>query len=70
MNTILRRKRLVSQVADVVMENGMLMTDAMEYVLDELYKEHDMLWDNDRLVQAFDCKKDINIMNEMIKEFK
>lgn len=70
MNTILRRKSLVAKVLDVVKEHNILMPDAMEYVLAELEIEHDMYWEHDRLVQAFCVKKDINIMNEIIKEFK
>ena len=34
--------------------------ELLNKLLDNLYKEHDMLWDNDRLVQAFDCKREIN----------
>ena len=35
-------------------------------LLDNLYAEHDMLHDNDRLVQAFDCMREIRNVEKQL----
>ena len=63
----MRKNKLIQQVKEVCKEHNLMIKDGMEYVLTELYREHDILWDNDRLVQSFDCMKDIKVMRELIK---
>jgi len=55
---ILREKRLNQELM-----NGVTLTQ----LKNKLYNELDFLYDNDRLLQAIDCKKDINIVEEWIE---
>ena len=54
---ILRIKRLNHEL-----RNGV----TLEQLQDKLFNEYEMLMDNDRLLQAIDAKKDLNIVNEWI----
>ena len=54
---ILREKRLNQELM-----NGVTLTQ----LLDKLYDELDCLTDNDRLLQAINCNKDIKIVEEWI----
>ena len=40
----------------------------LEIKREELVNERDLLWDNDRLVQAFALVREINKLDEQIKE--
>ena len=54
---ILREKRLNHEL-----RNGV----TLEQLQDKLFNEYEMLMDNDRLLQAIDAKKDLNIVNGWI----
>ena len=54
---ILREKRLNQELM-----NGVTLTQ----LKDKLYNELDFLYDNDRLLQAIGCNKDIKIVEEWI----
>ena len=54
---ILREKRLNHEL-----RNGV----TLEQLQDKLFNEYEMLMDNDRLLQAIDAEKDLNIVNEWI----
>ena len=40
----------------------------LEIKREELVNERDLLWDNDRLVQAFSVTREIKKIDELIKE--
>ena len=62
----LRIKRLQKEVQErVIMNNGNLK-QSFQDVLDHLYKEHELYFDNDRIVQAMDVMRDINALKEII----
>ncbi len=55
---ILREKRLNHEL-----RNGVTLAQ----LKDKLYQDWDWFYDNDRLVQAFDVRKDIKIVEEWIE---
>ena len=65
----LRMKRLQREVQErVVMCDGDIR-NAFQEVLNHLYKEHELYYDNDRIVQAMDVMRDINTLKEMINKY-
>lgn len=65
----LRMKRLQKEVQERVLMNDGNLKKSFQEVLDHLYKEHELYYDNDRLVQAIDTMKDITTLKEMITEY-
>ena len=65
----LRMKRLQKEVQERVLMNDGNLKKSFQEVLDHLYKEHELYYDNDRLVQAIDTMKDITTLKEMINEY-
>ena len=66
---VLRMKRLQREVQERVLMNDGNLKKSFQEVLDHLYKEHELYYDNDRLVQAIDTMKDITTLKEMINEY-
>ena len=62
-------KRLQKEVQERVLMNDGNLKKSFQEVLDHLYKEHELYYDNDRLVQAIDTMKDITTLKEMINEY-
>ena len=65
----LRIKRLQKEVQERVLINDGNLKKSFQDVLDHLYKEHELYYDNDRIVQAMDAMRDINTLKEMIVEY-
>ena len=65
----LRMKRLQQEVQERVLMNDGNLKKSFQEVLDHLYKEHELYYDNDRLVQAMNVWKDITTLKEMINEY-
>jgi len=65
----LRMKRLQKEVQERVLMNDGNLKKSFQEVLDHLYKEHELYYDNDRIVQAMDAMRDINTLKEMIVEY-
>ena len=65
----LRMKRLQKEVQERVIMNDGNLRKSFQDVLDHLYKEHELYWDNDRIVQAMDVMRDIKTLEEMISEY-
>jgi hypothetical protein len=66
---VLRMKRLQREVQERVLMNDGNLKQSFQDVLDNLYKEHELYYDNDRHVQAIDTWKDITTLKEMINEY-
>ena len=66
---VLRMKRLQREVQERVIMNDGNLNKSFQEVLDHLYKEHELYYDNDRHVQAIDTWKDITTLKEMINEY-
>ena len=66
---VLRMKRLQKEVQERVLMNDGNLKKSFQEVLDHLYKEHELYYDNDRIVQAMDTWKDITTLKEMINEY-
>ena len=66
---VLRMKRLQKEVQERVLMNDGNLKKSFQEVLDHLYKEHELYYDNDRHVQAMDVWKDITTLKEMIVEY-
>ena len=66
---VLRMKRLQKEVQERVLMNDGNLKQSFQEVLDHLYKEHELYYDNDRHVQAIDTWKDITTLKEMINEY-
>lgn len=74
----LRYERLKREVQERVLINGggtakdadRIMRKSFQEVLDQLHKEWDLYYDNDRHVQAFDKMRDINTLKGMIVEYE
>ena len=66
---VLRMKRLQKEVQERVLMNDGNLNKSFQDVLDNLYKEYDIYFDNDRIVQAMDVMRDINTLKEMINEY-
>ena len=74
----LRYQRLKREIQERVLINGegtakdadRIMRKSFQEVLDHLHKEWDLLYDNDRHVQAFDKMRDINMLKGMIVEYE
>ena len=66
---VLRMKRLQKEVQERVLMNDGNLKKSFQEVLDHLYKEHELYYDNDRLVQAMNVWKDITTLKEMINEY-
>ena len=66
---VLRMKRLQKEVQERVLMNDGNLKKSFQEVLDHLYKEHELYYDNDRHVQAMDTWKDITTLKEMINEY-
>jgi len=62
----LRIKRLQKEVQERVIMNDGNLEQSFQDVLDHLYKEHELYFDNDRIVQAMDVMRDINALKEII----
>ena len=65
----LRMKRLQKEVQERVLINDGNLRKSFQDVLDHLYKEHELYYDNDRIVQAMDTMRDINTLKEMINKY-
>ena len=65
----LRIKRLQKEVQERVIMNDGNLKQSFQDVLDHLYKEHELYFDNDRIVQAMDVMRDINTLKEMINKY-
>lgn len=65
----LRMKRLQKEVQERVLINDGNLNQSFQDVLDHLYKEHELYYDNDRIVQAMDTMRDINTLKEMINKY-
>ncbi len=65
----LRMKRLQKEVQERVIMNDGNLRKSFQDVLDHLYKEHELYFDNDRIVQAMDVMRDINTLKEMINKY-
>ena len=65
----LRMKRLQKEVKERVIMNDGNLNKSFQDVLDHLYKEHELYWENDRIVQAMDAMRDINTLKEMINKY-
>ncbi len=63
-----RMKRLQKEVQERVIMNDGNLKQSFQDVLDHLYKEHELYFDNDRIVQAMDAMRDINTLKEMINK--
>ena len=66
---VLRMKRLQKEVQERVLMNDGNLNKSFQDVLDNLYKEYDIYFDNDRIVQSMDVMRDINTLKEMINEY-
>ena len=66
---VLRMKRLQREVQERVLMNDGNLKKSFQEVLDHLYKEHELYYDNDRIVQAMNVWKDITTLKEMINEY-
>jgi hypothetical protein len=66
---VLRMKRLQKEVQERVLMNDGNLNKSFQDVLDNLYKEYDIYFDNDRIVQAMDVMRDINTLKEMINKY-
>ena len=64
-----RMKRLQKEVQERVIMNDGNLNKSFQDVLDHLYKEHELYFDNDRIVQAMDAMRDINTLKEMINKY-
>ena len=62
----LRIKRLQKELQERVIMNDGNLEQSFQDVLDHLYKEHELYFDNDRIVQAMDVMRDINALKEII----
>ena len=65
----LRMKRLQKEVQEIVIMNDGNLNKSFQDVLDHLYKEHELYFYNDRIVQAMDAMRDINTLKEMINKY-
>ena len=63
-----RMKRLQKEVQERVLMNDGNLKQSFQDVLDHLYKEHELYWDNDRIVQSMEVMRDINTLKEMINK--
>ena len=63
----LRMKRLQKEVQERVLMNDGDVLLSLQEVKAHLYKEWDLYYDNDRLVQAFDVQKDMKIVDKWIE---
>ena len=63
----LREIRLRKEVQERVLMNDGDVLFSLQQVRAQLYKEWDFLYDNDRLVQAFDCNKDLKVVDKWIE---
>tara|TARA_R100001198_G_scaffold84245_1_gene58048 strand:- start:2005 stop:2268 length:264 start_codon:yes stop_codon:yes gene_type:complete len=59
--------RLKKEVQERVLMNNGDVLFSLQQVKAQLYKEWDYLYDNDRLVQAFDCQRDMKVVDKWIK---
>lgn len=65
----LRMKRLQKEVQERVLMNDGNLNKSFQEVLDNLYKEHELYFDNDRIVQSMEVIRDINTLKEMINKY-
>jgi len=63
----LQELRLIKEVQERVILNGGDVLMSLQQVNNHLYKEMDILQDNDRLLQAIGVNKDIKIIEEWIE---
>ena len=61
----LRMKRLQREIQERVLMNDGNLKKSFQEVLNHLYKEHELYYDNDRMVQAMETMRDINTLKEM-----
>ena len=66
---VLRMKRLQKEVQERVLMNDGNLKKSFQEVLGHLYKEHELYYDNDRIVQAMETMRDINTLKKMIVEY-
>ena len=66
---VLRMKRLQKEVQERVLMNDGNLKKSFQEVLNHLYKEHELYYDNDYHVQAMNVWKDITTLKEMIVEY-
>ena len=65
----LRMKRLQKEVQERVIMNDGNIRESFQDVLNHLYKEHELYFDNDRHVQAINTMNDITTLKEMINKY-
>lgn len=65
----LRMKRLQKEVKERVIMNDGNLNKSFQEVLDHLYKEYELYYDNDYHVQAMSVWKDILTLKEMITKY-
>jgi tellurite resistance protein len=65
----LRMKRLQKEVQERVLMNDGNLKKSFQDVLNHLYKEYELCFDNDRLVQSMEIHRDINMLKEMINKY-
>ena len=65
----LRKRRLTKEVQERVIMNDGNIRESFQDVLNHLYKEHELYFDNDRHVQAINTMNDITTLKEMMAEY-
>ena len=65
----LRMKRLQKEVQERVLIKDGNLNQSFQDMLDHLYKEHELYFDNDRIVQSMNVMRDINTLKEMINKY-
>tara|TARA_X000001382_G_scaffold93122_1_gene67717 strand:+ start:1086 stop:1310 length:225 start_codon:yes stop_codon:yes gene_type:complete len=65
----LRKLRLKKEVQERVLMNDGNLKLSFQDLYDNLFYQKELLIDNDRLLQAIDVQKDINVIQNWIKEY-
>ena len=65
----LRKLRLKKEVQERVLMNDGNLKLSFQDLYDNLFNQKELLIDNDRLLQAIDVQKDINVIQNWIKEY-
>ena len=65
----LRKLRLKKEVQERVLMNDGNLKLSFQDLYDNLFNQKELLIDNDRLLQAIEVQKDINVIQNWIKEY-
>ena len=65
----LRKLRLKKEVQERVLMNDGNLKLSFQDLYDNLFYQKELLIDNDRLLQAIEVQKDINVIQNWIKEY-